>query len=162
VKQSVNIPVVANGDIDSPEKAKYVLELTGADAVMIGRAAQGRPWIFREIGWFLKTGTHLAPPTVDEVASIVQEHLENLYGFYGEQKGYRIARKHIGWLVAKDGMHAPHGEAFRQQMNQIENTAAQLFAVTKYLETLKCQGHVFFDFGVSTSPATVDQLQSAA
>jgi tRNA-dihydrouridine synthase B len=162
VKQSVRIPVVANGDIDSPEKAKHVLEFTGADAVMVGRAAQGRPWIFREMAWFLKTGTHLAPPTIQEVKSIVREHLENLYAFYGEQKGYRIARKHIGWLVAKDGMHAPNGEVFRQQMNQIENTAAQISAVLKYLETLESQGHVFFDFGFPKSPATADQLQSAA
>jgi tRNA-dihydrouridine synthase B len=85
-----------------------------------------------------------------------------LYAFYGEQKGYRIARKHIGWLVAKDGMHAPNGEAFRQEMNQIENTAAQICAVLKYLATLESQGHVFFDFGFPKSPATADQLQSAA
>jgi tRNA-dihydrouridine synthase B len=162
VKRHVGIPVVANGDIDSPEKAKFVLDYTGADALMIGRAAQGRPWIFREISWHQKTGTHLAPPTIAEVSSIVREHLENLYGFYGEQKGYRIARKHIGWLVAKDGMHAPNGEAFRQEMNQIENTAAQISAVLKYLETLESQGHVFFDFGFPKSPVTADQLQSAA
>jgi tRNA-dihydrouridine synthase B len=162
VKQSVKIPVVANGDIDSPEKAKHVLAFTGADAVMIGRAAQGRPWVFRDIAWYLKIGTHLPPPTIQEVTSIVREHLENLYAFYGEQKGYRIARKHIGWLVAKDGMHAPNGEAFRQEMNQIENTAAQICAVLKYLATLESQGHVFFDFGFPKSPATADQLQSAA
>ncbi|MFN5192600.1 MAG: tRNA dihydrouridine synthase DusB [Burkholderiales bacterium] len=162
VKKNVNIPVVANGDIDSPEQAKFVLNFTGADAVMIGRAAQGRPWIFREIDWYLKTGTHLVPPTIAEVSSIIREHLENLYAFYGEQKGYRIARKHIGWLVAKNEMHAPGGEDFRQEMNQIESTAEQLAAVMKYLETLEAQGHVFFDFGFPKSPVTADQLQSAA
>lgn len=162
VKQSVRISVIANGDIDGPEKAKFVLDYTGADAVMIGRAAQGRPWIFREIHWYLKTGTHLAPPTIAEVSTIVREHLENLYAFYGEQKGYRIARKHIGWLVAKNKMNAPGGENFRQEMNQIENTAEQMTAVLEYLETLESQGHVFFDFGFPKSPATADQLQSAA
>jgi tRNA-dihydrouridine synthase B len=161
VKQSVRIPVVANGDIDSPEKAKFVLATTGADAVMIGRAAQGRPWIFREIAWFLKTGTHLPPPTIREVREIVREHLENLYSFYGEQKGFRIARKHIGWLVAKQHQHAPGGEALRQQINQIENTAAQLYTVMNYLETLEAKGHVFFDFG-DLPRTTADQLQSAA
>ena len=172
VKQSVRIPVVANGDINSPGKAKLVLEATGADAIMIGRAAQGRPWIFREIGWFLKTGTHRAPPTIREVASIVQEHLDNLYAFYGEQKGYRIARKHIGWLVGRGQGHKeaenftdnylPGGAEFRQRMNQIENTAEQSSAVLQYLETLETKGHVFFDFGIRNDTATTDQLQSAA
>ncbi len=170
VKQSVGIPVVANGDIDSPEQAKCVLDFTGADAVMIGRAAQGRPWIFREIGWYLKTATHLPPPTIREVSTIVREHLENLYAFYGEQKGYRVARKHIGWLVAKVkgsgdasiDQSAPGGEAFRQHMNQLESTALQFAAVMHYLETLEAQGHVFFDFGFPESPTGTDQLQSAA
>lgn len=172
VKQCVGIPVVANGDIDSPEKARHVLNITGADAVMIGRAAQGRPWIFREISWYLKTGTHLAPPTTREVAAIVREHLENLYAFYGEQKGYRTARKHIGWLVGsgkghKDGAafadhYLPGGEDFRRQMNQMESTTEQLSAVMQYLETLEAQGHVFFDFGLHNKPTTAHQLQSAA
>jgi tRNA-dihydrouridine synthase B len=157
VKESTHIPVVANGDIDSPEKAKYVLEKTGADALMIGRAAQGCPWIFREIAWYLKTGTHMLPPTIDEVASIASEHLQNLYAFYGEAKGHRIARKHIGWYLSI----APDGETFRQQMNQLDNAAAQLDAVLNFLEKLKSQGRVFFAFSDSLGSAT-DQLQSAA
>ncbi len=157
VKQNVKIPVVANGDIDSPEKAKAVLAQTGADALMIGRAAQGHPWIFREIAWYLKTGTHLAPPTVREVANIACEHLQSLYAFYGEAKGYRIARKHIGWYLAA----APGGEAFRQEMNQLDSANAQLNAVLRYLNTLEAEGHVFFAFG-STAGSAINQLQSAA
>jgi tRNA-dihydrouridine synthase B len=165
VKASVRIPVVANGDIDSPEKARAVLRVTGADAVMIGRAAQGRPWIFREIAWFLKTGTHLPPPTTIEVRQLVTEHLNNLYHFYGEEKGYRVARKHIGWLVSGNGMQnagqAPNGETFRAHMNTLTGTAAQFAAVENYLKTLESEGHVFFAFGKS-DPPSVDQLQSAA
>ena len=96
LKESVSIPVIANGDIDSPEKAKMVFDYTGADAVMIGRAAQGRPWIFREIRHYLATGTHLAPITTNEIASLLLEHMQALYNFYGEEHGVRIARKHIG------------------------------------------------------------------
>jgi tRNA-dihydrouridine synthase B len=157
VKENVKIPVVANGDIDSPEKARSVLDKTKADALMIGRAAQGRPWIFREIAWYLKTGTHLLPPTIDEVIAVATAHLQNLYAFYGEAKGYRIARKHIGWYLAA----APDGENFRQQMNQLESTATQLVAVQCFLESLKDKGHVFFAFGDNAGAAT-DQLQSAA
>ncbi|MCE2989465.1 MAG: tRNA dihydrouridine synthase DusB [Burkholderiales bacterium] len=165
VKQSVKIPVVANGDIDSPERARDVLAHTGADAIMIGRAAQGRPWIFREIGWFLKTGTHLAPPTVREVREIIGEHLQNLYAFYGEEKGYRIARKHIGWLVSGNGtrhsLPAPDGEEFRSHMNTLTSTSEQFVATMKYLTTLEAKGHVFFDFRNHQDQAP-DQLQSAA
>src|SRR5205809_3036781 len=99
VKQLVGIPVVANGDIDTPEKAKYVLDYTGADAVMIGRAAQGRPWIFREIEHFLHTGTHLAAPPVAEIHEVLVGHLHDLYAFYGNERGVRVARKHIGWYT---------------------------------------------------------------
>jgi tRNA-dihydrouridine synthase B len=163
VKESVRIPVVANGDIDSPEKAKRVLQATNADAVMIGRAAQGRPWIFREIAWYLKTGTHLPPPTIAEVREIASEHLQNLYAFYGatdgRTKGYRIARKHIGWYLAG----APGGEIFRQQMNQLDSADLQHAAVLRFLNTLEENGHVHFAFGDNTSPeTTIDQLQSVA
>jgi tRNA-dihydrouridine synthase B len=99
VKASVRIPVVANGDIDTPEKAKFVLEYTGADAIMIGRAAQGRPWIFREIEHFLETGTHLPPPEVREIRDVLIAHLNELYAFYGLERGARVARKHIGWYT---------------------------------------------------------------
>lgn len=159
VKQSVRIPVVANGDIDSPEKARNVLQHTGADAVMIGRAAQGQPWIFREIAWFLKTGTHMLPPTITEVRDIASEHLQDLYAFYGEGKGYRIARKHIGWYLAA----APGAEIFRQQMNLLDTAATQHSAVLRFLDQLASQGHFFFRFGDNINqPYSPDQLQSAA
>ncbi len=117
VKAQARIPVVANGDITTPEKAKYVLEVTGADAIMIGRAAQGRPWIFREIEHFLKTGSHLPPPLVSEVRGLLDRHLREHYAFYGEFMGVRTARKHIGWYVED----LIDGEVFRQRMNKIES-----------------------------------------
>jgi tRNA-dihydrouridine synthase B len=132
VKAAVRIPVVANGDIRSPEKARDVLAATGADAVMIGRAAQGRPWIFREIAHFLATGTHLAPPLVAEVRRLLLDHLEAHYALYGEWSGVRSARKHIGWYVRT----LPDGEAFRAQMNGIEDAASQLRAVAHYFDGL--------------------------
>jgi tRNA-dihydrouridine synthase B len=131
VKASVNIPVVANGDISTPEKARFVLAQTGADAVMIGRAAQGRPWICREIDHFLRTGTHLPAPYVDEVRSLMNEHLQAHYAFYGEFLGVRTARKHIGWYVRE----LQGGEAFRQRMNRLESTAEQLIAVDNFFES---------------------------
>ena len=155
VKAAVKIPVVANGDIDSPEKTRYVLQHTQADAVMIGRAAQGRPWLFREIEFFLKTGTHLAPPTVAEVREIAAAHLQSLYAFYGEEKGYRIARKHIAWYIRG----GPGAEDFRQRMNRIVGTRGQFDAVIEYMDRLEKQGHVFFDFSRQES---VRQLQRAA
>ena len=131
VKAAVNIPVVANGDIATPEKAALVLALTGADAVMIGRAAQGRPWICREVDHFLRTGAHLPTPLVDEVRMLMGEHLRAHYAFYGEFLGVRTARKHIGWYVRElDG-----GEAFRQRMNLLESTAAQLSAVDNFFDS---------------------------
>jgi tRNA-dihydrouridine synthase B len=155
VKAAVKIPVVANGDIDSPEKAKYVLQVTNADAVMIGRAAQGRPWIFREIQFYLKTGTHLAPPTIAEVREITAEHLQNLYAFYGEEKGYRIARKHIAWYI--EG--APGAAAFRARMNAIENTQPQFAATMRYFDELLHHGqHYFFN----REQSVASQLQHAA
>lgn len=131
VKAAVNIPVVANGDITTPEKAKYVLEVTGADAVMIGRAAQGRPWICREIDHYLRTGVHLPPPLVAEVRALMHAHLEAHYAFYGEYVGVRTARKHIGWYVRD----LPNGEAFRQRMNLLESTAGQLAAVDEFFKS---------------------------
>lgn len=136
VKQSVLIPVVANGDITTPEKAKFVLDYTGADAVMVGRAAQGRPWIFREIDHFLQTGTHLPAPYIAEVRALMDEHLRAHYGFYGDYLGVRTARKHIGWYVRD----LPGGEAFRQRMNLLECTEAQLEAVDQFFESQRQWG----------------------
>jgi len=132
VKAALRIPVVANGDIDSPEKARDVLARTGADAVMIGRAAQGRPWIFREVAHFLATGTHLAPPLVAEVERLLVDHLRDHYDLYGEFTGVRTARKHIGWYVRA----LPGGEAFRARMNLLEDCDAQLRAVSGFFEGL--------------------------
>jgi len=132
VKAALRIPVVANGDIDSPEKARDVLAATGADAVMIGRAAQGYPWIFREVAHFLATGTYLAPPLVSEVKKLLVEHLHDHYRLYDEFIGVRSARKHIGWYV----QDLPGGEDFRQRMNLLEDSAAQVAAVEGYLDAL--------------------------
>jgi len=131
VKRSVGIPVVANGDITSPEKARFVLDYTGADAVMVGRAAQGRPWIFREIDHFLRTGTHLPAPYVDEVRGLMDEHLRAHYAFYGDFLGVRTARKHIGWYVRD----LEGGEEFRQKMNLLQSTDEQLAAVDQFFES---------------------------
>lgn len=131
IKGSVSIPVVANGDISSPQKAKQVLEYTGADAIMIGRAAQGRPWIFREIDHYLKTGEILPPPAITEVRSILMEHLVNLHQFYGEAMGPRIARKHVGWyLQAHD-----EDRQFRRVFNALETPETQVDALNEYFET---------------------------
>lgn len=132
VKAAVRVPVVANGDIDSPEKARDVLAATGADAVMIGRAAQGRPWIFREIGHFLATGEHLAPPLVAEVRRLLLDHLQDHYALYGELTGVRSARKHIAWYVRA----LPGGEAFRQHINTVDGCDAQWRAVDLFFEGL--------------------------
>ncbi|MVW61976.1 tRNA dihydrouridine synthase DusB [Massilia sp. NEAU-DD11] len=131
VKAAVGIPVVANGDITTPDKAKFVLDYTGADAVMIGRAAQGRPWICREIDYFLRTGEYMPPPLVDEVRELMHEHLPAHYAFYGEYLGVRTARKHIGWYVED----LPGGEEFRQRMNRLESTAEQLSAVDEFFKS---------------------------
>jgi tRNA-dihydrouridine synthase B len=128
VKAAVRIPVVANGDITDPYKARFVLQTTGADALMIGRAAQGRPWIFREIDHFLRTGNLLPPPLVAEVQQLMDEHLQAHYAFYGEYLGVRTARKHIAWYV----QDLVAGEAFRQQMNRIESCSEQLQAVAEF------------------------------
>ncbi|MFM7631920.1 MAG: tRNA dihydrouridine synthase DusB [Betaproteobacteria bacterium] len=131
VKSAVRIPVVANGDIDSPHKAAQVLRTTGADAVMIGRAAQGRPWIFREIDHYLRTGTLLAAPTISEVREHMAQHLRAHYAFYGDYLGVRTARKHIGWYVRD--LHG--AETFRQRMNLIDDCATQLAAVDAFFES---------------------------
>jgi tRNA-dihydrouridine synthase B len=128
VKASVNIPIIANGDIDTPEKAKYVLEHTGADAVMIGRAAQGRPWLFREIDYFLKTGAHLPAPETGEIHRVLLAHVRELYDFYGEHTGLRVARKHISWYT-KGLVGSAH---FRHRMNQLESVVGQLAAVDDF------------------------------
>ena len=132
VKAALRIPVVANGDITTPEKARDVLRTTGADAIMIGRAAQGRPWIFREIAHFLATGTHLAPPLISEVKRLLVEHLYDHYTLYGEFSGVRSARKHIGWYVRD----LPHGEVFRAHMNTLETSAAQVAAAEQFFDNL--------------------------
>ena len=132
IKQAVSIPVVANGDIDSPEKARYVLDYTGVDAVMIGRAAQGRPWIFREIRHFLETGTKLPPPEREEVRTLMNEHVTNLHQFYGAYLGARIARKHVGWYLDEEET----GREFRKHFNALDCADAQLNALEMYFDGL--------------------------
>ncbi|WP_339777258.1 tRNA dihydrouridine synthase DusB [uncultured Methylophaga sp.] len=122
IKSRIGIPVIANGDIETPEKALLVLQQTGADGLMIGRAAQGNPWIFQQINHFLQTGEHLAEPSVTEVQQILICHLNTLYDFYGEYSGVRMARKHIAWY--SKGLR--NGNAFRQQMNTLEKAEQQL------------------------------------
>jgi len=128
VKAELSIPVIANGDIDSPEKARAVLDYTGADAVMIGRAAQGRPWIFREIDHYLRTGQKLAAPTWAEMRTLLLEHLDDHYRFYGEHVGVRTARKHIGWYL--DGL--PGAPAFLARINTLDSTHEQWRAVSDW------------------------------
>jgi tRNA-dihydrouridine synthase B len=136
VKAAVGIPVIANGDITTPEKARQVLLYTGADAVMIGRAAQGRPWIFREIEHYLQTGAHLPPPEVDEIHRVLVAHLHDLYAFYGDYTGVRMARKHISWYTKGLAGSA----AFRHAMNQLQTCAEQLAAVDAFFGELAACG----------------------
>ncbi len=131
VKESVNIPVIANGDIDSAQKAQQVYDMTGCDAVMIGRAAQGQPWIFRDIEHYLRTGDTLTAPHISEIKEIVLAHLQELYAFYGEYSGCRIARKHIAWYTTG----IPSSNAFRQAMYGEESTAGQFKVVERFLST---------------------------
>ncbi|MBC7609701.1 MAG: tRNA dihydrouridine synthase DusB [Polaromonas sp.] len=135
VKAALRIPVVANGDINSAEKARDVLAYTGADAIMLGRVAQGQPWIFREVVHFLATGTHLAPPLVLDVKRLLLDHLLDHYALYGEFTGVRSARKHIGWYVKS----LPGGEDFRSRMNLLEDGESQLLAVGAFFDALSAQ-----------------------
>ena len=135
VKAAVGVPVVVNGDITSPEKARDAMAYTKADALMIGRAAQGRPWIFREVAHFMATGTHLAPPLVAEVKRLLLDHLQDHYTLYGEYTGVRTARKHIGWYVKT----LPAGAAFRARLNTLEDCQTQVQAVSDFLDQLSCR-----------------------
>jgi len=142
VKAALSIPVIANGDIRTPEDAKRVLEHTAADGVMIGRAAHGRPWIFREIEHFLATGERLAAPGAGEIGALLHEHLEGLYALYGEEHGVRVARKHIGWTTRE----LAGGEQFRRYANGIESARTQLAAVDAYFA------------GLASAPETRERL----
>jgi tRNA-dihydrouridine synthase B len=155
VKAALRIPVVANGDIDSPTKARAVLQHTGADALMIGRAAQGRPWIFREIAHELASGQALAPPATAQVRGWLLEHLHDHYALHGEWSGVRSARKHIGWAVRA----LPGGEAFRAVMNTLDSCAAQIEAVATFFDRLGEQ-HVLLPAGANA--ANDDTLSLAA
>jgi tRNA-dihydrouridine synthase B len=135
VKSATRLPVVANGDISTPQKAKYVLDYTKADGIMIGRAAQGRPWIFREIEYYLKTGVHLPPPLVTEIHQVLIAHLYDLYAFYGVDTGVKIARKHISWYTKGLAGSA----SFRHAMNQLPGIEEQLAAVTRFFDQLAQQ-----------------------
>ncbi len=135
VKQAIRIPLIANGDITTPEKAKFVLDYTQADAVMIGRAAQGRPWIFRETEHFLNTGEHMLPPTVDEIHQVMLEHLHDLYAFYGDLTGMRVARKHISWYTK--GLSG--SAAFRHNMNTLQTIDLQLQAINDFFAELRAK-----------------------
>ena len=155
VKAAVRIPVLANGDVTTPQQARHVLEVTGADAVMIGRGAQGRPWIFREVAHYLATGELLPEPEPGEVATILLDHLQHLHAFYGERAGVRIARKHLGWYLKSVEKYAPDGHipsapgsvsrlefrpqsaAFRQVVNRVETASEQLRLTRDYFATLQ-------------------------
>lgn len=132
IKESVSIPIIANGDITTPEKAQWVLERTGADAIMIGRAAQGRPWIFREIMHYLTHQAHYPAPSNKTIHDIMINHMKNLYAFYGEERGVLVARKHVSWY--SKGQR--HGGAFRHAFNQLSNAASQLEAAETFFATV--------------------------
>lgn len=133
VKSRISIPVIANGDIDSPEKAAFVLQHTGADALMIGRAAQGNPWIFQEINYFLKHGTRMLSPDIEQIRDVMLNHLMNLYAFYGEYMGIRIARKHIGWYCKNQ----PQGNEFSRLYNTLETAEQQQAQIRRFFDDQK-------------------------
>jgi len=139
VKARARIPVIANGDIDTPEHAKWVLDYTGVDALMVGRAAQGQPWIFRRIAHYLDTGEHLPPPAPNEVRTILRAHLQQLYAFYGEETGVRVARKHVSWYLraANQAKELQGNAMFRARMNAHESSAEQLDEVDRYFAALQ-------------------------
>ncbi len=153
VKQAIKIPLIANGDITTPEKALYVLQHTGADAVMIGRAAQGRPWIFREIEHYLKTGTHILPPTVEEIHTVMLEHINDLYGFYGDLAGMRVARKHISWYTK--GLAGSAN--FRHNMNTLQTIELQLNAINDFFAELKTKNERLV-YALDETSETLDTL----
>ena len=157
VKAAARIPVIANGDISTPEKAKAVLDKTGADGVMIGRAAQGRPWIFREIEHYLATGEKLPPPAVAEIQTILLEHLEDLYGFYGTETGVRVARKHISWYTKGLAGSA----AFRHHMNRLDSVSEQRAAVDDFFHAL-AQRHHHLVYDTSADQPLADNEELAA
>lgn len=155
VKAAARIPVIANGDISTPEKAKAVLDKTGADGVMIGRAAQGRPWIFREIEHYLATGEKLPPPAVAEIQTILLEHLEDLYGFYGTETGVRVARKHISWYTKGLAGSA----AFRHHMNRLDSVSEQRAAVDDFFHALaQRHHHLVYDTSADQPLADTEEL----
>jgi tRNA-dihydrouridine synthase B len=133
IKAAISIPVIANGDITSPEKAQEVLNYTGADGVMVGRGAQGNPWIFKQIQHFLETGENLASPPLSEQYEILHEHVANVQNFYGDVAGVRIARKHVGWYLAEHDTD----RQFRKTFNAIDCAKAQLEALDTYFQSLQ-------------------------
>jgi tRNA-dihydrouridine synthase B len=159
VKAALRIPVVANGDIDSPEKARDVIDATGADAIMIGRAAQGRPWIFREIAHFLATGEHLPAPEVTQAKAWLLEHLNDHYGLYGWDDagtGVRSARKHIGWAVRA----LPGGAAFRARMNLLQSCESQVRAVTDWFDELGATHHRLPTASAAANDAFIEDFKN--
>ena len=158
VKAALSIPVVANGDIDSPEKARAVLRATQADALMVGRAAQGRPWIFREIEHFLTTGQHLEPPTVAQAAAWLLDHLQDHYALYGEHTGVRSARKHIGWALRT----LPGGDGLRDRINTIESCDVQWREVRLWFDELATTHHHWPRLDAPAHAANDDHLSLTA
>ena len=145
VKSAIKIPIIANGDIDSPKKAFEVLKFTHADAVMIGRAAQGSPWIFREIAHYLRTKEEMPPPTINERKDILLEHLGELYNFYGEERAVRLARKHVSWYLGD----LPGSREFRSVFNALESGKTQVNAIIEFLDQMVYQQNLIDDKAVA-------------
>lgn len=145
VKSAIKIPIIANGDIDSPKKAFEVLKFTHADAVMIGRAAQGSPWIFREIAHYLRTKEEMPPPTINERKDILLEHLGELYNFYGEERAVRLARKHVSWYLGD----LPGSREFRSAFNALESGKTQVNAIIEFLDQMVYQQNLIDDKAVA-------------